>query len=172
MILYVWMLSQQGFDLFKQSPGSFIGFTLLAGFIVGVLGSIPVVSIVVNLISPVLFAGVYIVSQKIDTNQPFEFSNFFDGFKRNWGQIILASILMGLIALVCAIPMIVGLVPIFDSGEPGAMFFIGMLVSMSLIFYLMVSWIFTVQLIIFHDVQAWQAMQKAFLETKAKKDDD
>lgn len=159
----------RAFAIFKQSPGAFIGFVLVGFVILMVLGIIPIVNIVANLISPVLFAGIYIVARKIDTNQSFEFGNFFDGFKRNPGQIMLASILMGLIALVCAIPMIVGMVPMFSSGgDPGAMFFIGLLVSMVIIFYLMVSWIFTVQLIVFHDMQAWQAMQASMKIVKGK----
>ncbi|MEM7103430.1 MAG: glycerophosphoryl diester phosphodiesterase membrane domain-containing protein [Bacteroidota bacterium] len=159
----------KAFAIFKQTPGSYIGFVLLAFVVLMILGIIPLVNILANFLSPVLFAGIYIVSQKIDTNQNFEFSNFFDGFKRNPGQIILASILMGLIACAAAIPMIVGLVPMMMSGtEPGAMFFLGLLVSMVIIFYLMVSWIFTVQFIIFHNMQAWQAMQASMKLVKGK----
>lgn len=94
----------EGFEIFKQNVGGFIGFTLL---LVGVsmmpaivtlaggdaLGS--VVNIVTSIVSIPLGVGFMIVAKKIYHNEAYDFNSFFEGFQL-FQPLLIASVLVGL----------------------------------------------------------------------------
>lgn len=88
-----------GFRIFGQKPGMFIGYTLVYILIMVVLSVIPLVGGIARfLLSAPLAAGFYIVAQKTYKGENVEFSNFFDGFSK-YGNLLLASFLVGLITV-------------------------------------------------------------------------
>lgn len=95
----------QGWDIFKQNASGFILFFLLYIVITVVLNVIPLLGQLANfLISGALSAGFYVVGHKIVNQEPYIFSNFFDGFQKI-GQFIVFALLTGLIAILIALPL-------------------------------------------------------------------
>jgi hypothetical protein len=127
----------QGWQLFKQKPGDFIGFTVLAFLISAIISFIPFVSIFV---APPLYAGFYVVGFKLLANQSAEFSDFFQGFSY-FLALVLASILMGIFTFVGFLLLIL----------PGV--------------YLSVAYSFTIPLIVQKQMHFWQAMELPHLKS-------
>ncbi len=81
----------RGWKIFQQYVWGFIGFAVLASLISGVLSRFPA-PLGVNeeggggifnaILSPILFAGFYIVAFKIAKNRPKSFGDFFRGFNK------------------------------------------------------------------------------------------
>lgn len=94
---------KKGFEIFKQNIGPFIGFIILVGIIQGIIGSIPFLKSLANVAIAPIAAGAYIVSKKIDKNEPYSFSNFFDGMQQYKPLFIVAlipALIIGAITLV------------------------------------------------------------------------
>ncbi|MFN6944508.1 MAG: hypothetical protein ACK4ND_06140 [Cytophagaceae bacterium] len=72
---------KRGFELFKQNPGGFIGYSLIFLLISVVLDAIPVVGFAASIaVQGPLFAGFYIIARRINHSQSHTFSDFFKGF--------------------------------------------------------------------------------------------
>lgn len=157
---------RKGFELFKQNAGGFIGF-LIISFILRIVASfIPLASI---FMIP-LTAGIIIVAKKIDKNEGYQFSNFFDGFQSIW-PLIGSAFLQGLIALALMIIFFIpfffvfglsffsslGNASLYDSGFRYLMIAIFILVFIFL--FIFVIWTFSSQLIVFNKKRAWEAME-------------
>jgi hypothetical protein len=84
----------EGFAIFKKEVGLFMGVTIIALLLMLLVSFIPVVGQLIGLFSGMLFAGYYILSDKISQNIPTSFSNFFDGFQKLTPFIIYALISM------------------------------------------------------------------------------
>ncbi len=111
---------QDGFEIFKKNIGGFVGFTGAFYAIVFVIslstnglgetsGS-PLVanigSILINLIQPMFLAGVLLVVNDIMKGNVPEFGRFFEGTKF-WGQLIILSLVMGLLTFVGLVFLII-----------------------------------------------------------------
>ncbi|HMQ48455.1 MAG TPA: hypothetical protein PKA00_13655 [Saprospiraceae bacterium] len=98
---------RKGWEIYKQNAGGFIGFLFLYVLISLVANIIPVIGALANslVISPALFAGFYIVSHIINTNEPNNFGDFFKGFE-HWVQLMLMTLVMILIYIVVLSPSI------------------------------------------------------------------
>ena len=95
----------EAFDIFKQNVGGFLGFTALLlglnvlpnlmGFPMDEEGLITsgLFSIAIGFISIPLGVGPALVAKKIYHNEPYEFNDFFGGFK-HFGNLLIAAILM------------------------------------------------------------------------------
>jgi len=77
---------------FKQEPGFYIGYFIVYITIIMVLSLIPLVSLISSLLSPVLVIGFALVADKIQKRYAIEFADFFTGFNKNPGDLILVSI--------------------------------------------------------------------------------
>jgi hypothetical protein len=94
---------KKGLELFKQNMGPFIGFIILVGIIQGLIGSIPYLKSLANVIIAPIAAGAYIVSRKIDKQEPYAFSDFFDGvqlYKPLFIVSLIPTVIIGAITLV------------------------------------------------------------------------
>jgi hypothetical protein len=156
----------QGFNLVGRNVGGFIGYILLFLLIAVVLAFIPIIGSLASwIISPALSIGPYIVANKLDRNEPTEFSDFFRGFDKIW-PLFLTSLLTGLIIVLAALP---GIIVIFSSGfdilsypemnmSPTTLW-IGILLTLIPAVYLGVSYTFAPMFVWFYDMDAWQAME-------------
>jgi len=100
-------LLREAFDIFKKNPGGYIGFFILTMLISGALGFIPLVGTLVNwVISPALSFGYVIVSRKIKYNEPYTFSNFFDGFHK-FGPLFVGTLLAALMIILGFICLVI-----------------------------------------------------------------
>jgi len=144
----------QGWEIFKQNAGGFIGFLLLYVVISLILGgpatfaSDPeevsdaarawsnVGSLVSSVISGPLYAGFFIVAFKVLKQQATTFGDFFKGFQNDkFFQFFLASLVVGLLVILGTILLIL----------PGI--------------YLIVAYTFTVPFMVDRKLGFWEAME-------------
>lgn len=95
----------EGMRIFRQAPGMFVGFTLLMFLISAVASFVPFGSLLVGV---PLQMGFFAVADKIMRGEQVAFDSFFDGFRRQWGQLVLGGLMAGLLTAVglvfCIIP--------------------------------------------------------------------
>ncbi len=152
-----------GWKVLEQNIGAYIGFVLLSGIIYIISSCIPFATLI---ISPCFTAGYYIVAKKIYSGENTEFGDFFKGFDFI-GQLILMTIINAAIYLVTILPtyfiMIFGAVSLsVSSNHFGGLFvfFIALILVLScVLIYLVISYIFAEHFIIFHKMEAWNAME-------------
>lgn len=105
---------RRGFQLMGKRAGSYIGFllvTILISFAASMVsGFIPFVGdyIIGVVLAPALAMGYALYCRKNELNLSPEFGNFFDGFKTNYGQLVLVNLvlqtILGLAALLLVLP--------------------------------------------------------------------
>lgn len=81
----------EGFELYKKDMGSFVGFGLLVIVIILLSKFMPVIGYVIGLVVTPLYAGYYVVADKIRRQNPHVFNDYFGGFERAF-DLILASV--------------------------------------------------------------------------------
>lgn len=160
----------KGYEIFKQNAGGFIGFIILAFFIRTIAAFIPAIGTVFSIILIPLYIGVNIVAKKIDQNEPYEFGNFFDGYKK-MSPLIGAAFIQGLLAIAM---MLIAFVPFFlsygidffstleNSSISDSRFMtliITMVILIVLFIFIFVAWTLSSQLIVFNNNGAWQSME-------------
>lgn len=118
---YEFHLSQyfsRGWEIFKSQAGLFIGFSVLATLIIGI---VPFAS---TFASAPLMAGFYLVARKVDLGQPIEFNDFFGGFNF-FLQLFLLSLVSGIfvaLGFVCLIIPGIYLMIAYGFGSPLILF--------------------------------------------------
>lgn len=96
-----------GHRILMTSLGSYIGYLLIYIISTAIISAIPVVGSIANFIIGSSFVmGFAIVSRKIFYNKPWQFNNFFNGFKF-LGPLFAMRLIILLIALIVIIPYIV-----------------------------------------------------------------
>lgn len=176
----------KGFSLFGKDAGIYIGFCLVAFIINFVVGLVPFLSIVGGLlVGPALASGYYFY-QKASNGElagNSSFNNFFDGFKNPaWLQLVLGnlviSIFVGIIAVIVAIPLFMGvgfeffqqLASAGSMTDPdeiqemaamifGSKIFLSILILILVVMLVAVLWVLTPQFIIFKGYSFWDAME-------------
>lgn len=158
----------KGWEIFRQNIGIFIGYFLvyigisLLGNIIPIIGSLALV-----VISPVLTIGPYIVANRIDRNEPYEFKTFFQGFDK-FGQLFVVYLLQILMIFAAMLPGFVVLISSFGlafldnltlSSGAGSGLFIGALLITIPAIYLGISYALALPLVWFFDLQPWQALE-------------
>ena len=100
-----------GWELYKSRRGLVLGVTLLTLLLMMVGGAIPLLGgIVAFIIDGPLMGGLYLTILRIKRNEATGVGDIFDGFRRAFGQLILAHLIPTLIAAVFLIPGVIGLV--------------------------------------------------------------
>lgn len=171
----------KGWEYFKLRPLEYVGYIAVMFMITMFVNFIPVLGFIVSIIvSPALAVGVPIFTQRLSHDEPAEFSNFFDGFKK-LTPLIVAYLLMLLIYFIVALPMIfmVGF-SVFASlaeGDPEstlesvqALASMGIwLLLFALIFmYVAVSLRWVLLLVYFHNYDAVEAIKTSWRLTNKK----
>jgi len=165
----------EGFDLFKQAPGVWVGITFVFFVVFFALALIPFIGqLAVNLLMPVFAAGLMLGCEALEKDEPLELGHLFAGFKQNTGQLVLVGLLymLAIVVLIAAF-FVVGLVIGFGAAATGARgssagigFVIGMvlfgLVGLLLIVPLAMAVWYAPALIIFHEQEPIPAMKQSF----------
>ncbi len=145
---------REGWSLFRQAPGKYIGYTLLlmlgllplelpsqivsltdpGEYSVSMLLFYQLLSLIASVVSILLYAGYYFTASRQLNGREFSFRDFFGGFRHPL-QLVLAAFVSGIF------------------------FFFGMLMLVFPGIYLVVSYTFMQFLIIDHHMNFWQAMQ-------------
>ena len=82
---YKFKISQyfsEGFEIFKKDMGSFVGYGLVVMIINLLSKFLPLIGYVIGLLLTPLYAGFYVVANKITNGESYEFQSFFEGFNR------------------------------------------------------------------------------------------
>jgi len=95
-----------GFTYLGKNMGPYVGFTVVGGLlsmiISGIAGSIPFFIGTLAMqaaFSPALVMGYAIYNRKWQQDQHPEFGNFFDGFRTNYQQLLIANLVLVVITL-------------------------------------------------------------------------
>ncbi len=157
----------EGIEIIKKDIGLFIGYAVVYFLIIVVANFIPFIgSIATTLIGAPLAAGFFIGAHKAHRNEGIEFGDFFKGFDY-FAQLLVQSIIVGLVMLVLMIPLFVmfgtaifavqsGTIPDITLGFAGIL---GVIVLVIGAIFISISYIFAPHLIVFGNMQAWDAME-------------
>lgn len=163
-------------ELFKASPGVWIGMTVVFVIIIIVLSIIPLVSLIVTIITPVFMAGFIVAAHEQDKGTGVWFSHLFEGFQRNTGQLFLVGLLYMAAFTVAFIPGVVvmllggGLPLIMAEGNPSNIMttsivlgiLLGFLVMMACFIPVLMAYWFAPALVVLNDMEAIPAMKLSF----------
>ncbi len=124
-----------GWAIFKQYGGGFIGFIFVAFAINLVLAFIPVLGQIASVvIAGPLNAGFFIVAFKIAKNRQYTFGDFFRGFD-NFLQLFLTNLVMGIFVLLGMLLLVI----------PGI--------------YLAIAYAFAIALVVEKRLEFWDALE-------------
>jgi hypothetical protein len=174
----------RGWAIFSQNALGFIGFCVLTVIISAVLGNIPFVGPIANIvISYVLPAGYYIVAFKIGRGQASEFGDFFKGFQNTYFlPVFLATLVVGLFTGLLSLPFMISgglalyepfrqmfanspdpdLANLPDLQIPGSVIGIVLVIGIILLLpaiYLGIAYTFSIPLIVDRKANFWAAME-------------
>jgi uncharacterized protein DUF4339 len=152
----------RSFALVRENFWLACGATFLVYLMMTVGSSIPCVGSLISLvINGPLLGGLYWLFLKLIRKQPASVSDAFAGFSRNFAQLMLCAIVMGVAFLVFFAPgfimMIVRTKPNQDYPDPLALGLFAL--ALVPIMWLSVAWIFALPLIVDKSIAFWPAMQ-------------
>jgi uncharacterized membrane protein len=130
-----------------------------------IAGMIPCVGILTGFfLNPPLLAGLYKVFAKLDRGEPAEFGDLFAGFEGVYLNLILQNIVVGILALLAALPggivmFIGGMISERAEALGVLVMIVGGLIAAAPIIFLSLSWMFSVLLIVDRGIDFWPAME-------------
>lgn len=165
----------RGYESFKERVGEYIGYTVAYLIISTILSFIPIIGQLASLVVAGPLSLAYaIFTHRLHTNQPAEFSHFFDGFKK-FGSLFATYILQIIIYLIIMLPaiFIIGFSFFMNmaSGDPEAIMdsmdsfaanSILFLVLIVIFIYVAVSLRWSLQLNYFHGYSPVEAIKQSF----------
>lgn len=172
----------RAWELFTANPGLLIGAYLVVGLVFGVLWAImAVIGMVIPLVGNVvsifitgpLVGGVVWFTLRLIRGETPTVGDMFSGFSRQTGQLILGSVVQGLITFACLLPVMVvaGVLGFSANARRGQgnpeMFTVALIIGMvvagliafAAILYLTTVWIFSYFLMMDKRMKFWDAMQ-------------
>jgi len=172
-----WGWIADGFEYFKQAPGTWIGMMLIWFIISMVLAFIPLVSLVLSVLSPVFLGGLMLGCRAIDDKEGLRIEHLFAGFNNRPGPLLAVGGIylagtFGIMLVAGVLVTVVGGVGMLSSGaDPEAMISSGAAVGMVLVALvamllflplLMALW-FAPALVVLNEVPAFEAMKLSFV---------
>ncbi len=168
-----WDWIAEGFALFRKQPGIWILIALALGIISIVVGLIPLLGSVANiLLLPIFEAGLMLACREQEEGREIAFNHIFAGFKKNTGNLVMVGVFnfVGLVVIGLATMGVVGggvLMALIHGSVEAARFSIAtVMLAMLLIAGLsvplcMATW-FAPALIVLHDVAPVAALKASF----------
>lgn len=165
----------EAWDLFKRSPGLWVGMFIVFFVCSMVLAIIPLGGLVSTVLYPVIAGGIMLGCRELEQGRALEFSHFFAGFQKHAGSLML----VGVMYLVCmiVIGVIVGIVfalfipfmamkanPNDLSGlfAMAPFFVLAVLIGMALALPVIMAMWFAPAIVTFHNEQPVAAMKASF----------
>lgn len=162
----------EGWSLFREATGLWIGIGVVLIIINVVLGMIPLVGqIATYLLIPVFGGGLMLGCYALDNGEGLSFGHLFAGFQNNFGQLALVGLLymLGFVAIGIIIFAISGAgvaMAMFKGGHGGGIALStimgGVLLGVALGIPLAMAMWFAPALVALHDVPAARAMKLSF----------
>lgn len=152
----------RGWELFRASPGLWIGICLVFMIIIGVVSMIPILGLAGNLLMPVFVGGIMLGCKAIDDNEDLTFGHLFAGFSSNVGGLVaIGAIYMGGIVVIGILAAVA--IPAFAMGGGMSMgIVIAVLIAVVLLSVLLMAFWLAPPLVVLHDVPAIAAMKASF----------
>ncbi|SMC28036.1 hypothetical protein SAMN02745857_03071 [Andreprevotia lacus DSM 23236] len=160
----------EGFNYFKAAPGKWMLVVIIWGILSVMLGIVPFLGALAGeLARPVFLGGLVIGCMAIDHGDSFEVDHLFEGFKRNFGSLVLVGLLLlaGLIAVFMVIGVgtaIVG-VSIFSAKSSLALhpaLWLLPFAALLLFIPLGMAYYFAPVLVVTQGLQPFEAMKESF----------
>ena len=164
----------EGVSLFNLGMGTSVAILLLAMSIQIVGNLIPGANLLLSLFSLVFAAGFMAVAHGGHTRQQLRIADYFAGFRKNMGELVLAAaIYMGLFLAIFLVTVILAMIfggweilqlhmaAHFEgaiSANEGLFLLFWALVALLFVIPLLMMVIYAPPLILFHDIKAWPAM--------------
>jgi uncharacterized membrane protein len=172
-----WAWIVKGWWHFKQAPVAWILVLVIWFLLAMVISLVPLLgAIAVNLVTPVITAGLMYGCREQDEGGDFAISHMFAGFSNNAGQLVLVGLFYFLLMILIGggvMAIFLGSVGLgaMASQDPDAMvmaflapgFLTAMLVAFLLIIPVIMAYIFAPALVILDDLNAFSAMKMSFL---------
>jgi uncharacterized membrane protein/ribosomal protein L32 len=172
-----WAWIVKGWWHFKQSPIAWILVLVIWFLLAMVISLVPLLgAIAVNLMTPVITAGLMYGCREQDEGGDFAISHMFAGFSNNAGQLVLVGLFYFLLMMLIVGGIMVIFVGSIGLGamatqDPDAMamaflapgFITAILVAFLLFIPVIMAYIFAPALVILDDVNAFTAMKLSFV---------
>ncbi len=154
----------RSFDLWKANLLPLVGVTFVVFLVTGVLGAVPILGAIVNIVlSGVFYGGLYYYYLGKMRGEPREFGDAFAGFSKAFGPLALASVFIVLLTMAAACVLIAPWVILMfragQLGQPNPLLVLGIFVCVLPVMYLSISWTFTFALVIDQGLSPWTAME-------------
>jgi uncharacterized membrane protein len=169
-----------GWTLFTKSPGIWIANMIILFVLSITVSFIPLIgSLASNLLTPVIIAGLLLGCRSLDEGGELRVDHLFAGFKQNTGQLILVGLLMLVAIFAIIIVAVIVIVAMFGAAmlqsfgdqqaltqfmmESGwTMLALFVLLVLALIVPVMMAYWFAPALVVFHNLDAINAMKQSF----------
>jgi uncharacterized membrane protein len=167
-----WSWLTEGWGLFKEAPGTWIGVTVVM-FVLGIIVNlIPLVNLLSGPLFTVVAGGLMLGCRSLEQGQGLTFGHLFEGFKHHAGKLLavgflylLASVVIGFSVFAVALGSS-GALSFFTGTPPETVnpvsLLLAVLIMLALLIPVMMSIWFAPPLIVFHDKGALQAMGLSF----------
>lgn len=173
-----WQWIKDAFNLFMQSPLNWIVLMVIWMVIVVALSIIPLLSIILYIVGPIFTGGIMLGCGALDRNQSLSIGHLFAGFKTGSSKLaglgVIQLIGFILVFIIAALPLLLlGLASssdIMNIFSPETVPDESALILMMLYFLIVMAleiplimgiW-FAPSLIVFHDINAWDAFRMSF----------
>lgn len=162
----------EGWTLFKEAPGTWIGLTLVWVFISAFTNVLPVLSILSSLINPALSAGAMFGCDSLAQGRGLALEHLFEGFRRRFGSLVLIGLLGGVaVALVVILVFVamlgssaVDMIVYQQPADPDPIaILLAALIAMALMIPIMMAMWFAPALVLLHEQPALKAMRLSLL---------
>ena len=172
-----WGWIADGWALFRENPGLWIGMVLVFAVIMIGLALIPLVGPAAQyVLMPVLMAGIVTAARALDEGRGMEFNQLFEGFRTRFSTLaaVGALYLAGFVVIVVVVMVVTGasLFGIFLAGGGGAdpaatgaailTIVLAVLIVLALSIPLLMTVWFAPALVLFHELGAIEAMKASF----------
>ena len=172
-----WEWIAGGWQLFVRAPVMWIVAMVLIFIAFVVIGIIPILGgIAIQLLQPVVVAGLIVACHSLDRGGAFELDHLFAGFRKNFANLLVVGLIFMLggivifLVFVAIVAATVGTAILAGGYEQvyttlAASVFtilVGLLVVMALLVPLFAAYWFAPALVVMHDMQPLAAMRESF----------
>lgn len=162
----------EGWEMFREAPGLWVGITLVLGVASIALSMIPLVNILVYVLYPVIGGGLMFGCRSLAAGEGLSFNHAFAGFQRQFAQLAVVGVAylvsIVVIAVIVGLLFFGGVAFMFGFGDAGAgtgvmTMMLGVLVGLALFVPVAMATWFAPALVILNEQGAVDAMKLSFL---------
>lgn len=165
---------KEGFSYFKRQPFTWAIMAFLFFLLMLVMSTIPLLSILTNLLSPVFVGGLILGCAAMDRGESINVNYLYAAFPKKAPQLMVVGVLYGLgvVLIVLVLNSMVG--GAHSNGlegvaDPAAVTVSAqelttiLLLALVLMIPLFMAYVFAVPMVLFHDISAFEAMKRSYV---------